>query len=419
MSLVLAYFSPNELFPTWASYHLQVIALVPAVVLSLLLIATRRGGVQSPQSFLMIGLWFAVVVSTLSKLWFRASLDAFEEFGWVACIYFLVCVNAFSLGRIRLLAWVVCVGGVIAAIQGILAYHTGFLADKLLLERFEEEIGHYRRIRGYGLLSDPNDLAQFLVVSLALLGAFWTKGNTLSNIVRLIVLSVPGAILMYGIYLTGSRGAMFGLAAIAYVAISRRLGRLSSVLLSISFLLVLMAVQFGGGRAVDMHEPSAAGRLMAWGEGISMLKMNPLFGIGYMHFTDYYELTAHNSFVLCFAELGMFGYFFWLALIVTTLLGLQRLTKTPIKTSSDAVLRNSAITFRAALYSFLATGWFLSRTYDVTLYVLLALAASLIYWHNTTNLSVVVPVRRWAPLTVAYQFVSIVAVYASIRARSL
>jgi len=416
LSLALAYFSPAELFPTLAPYHLQLIMLLPAVAISFLAMAIRGWGIQSPQYFLMIGLWFAVVVSNLSKLWFRDSLEAFQEFGVVVCIYFLVCVNASSISRIRLLASVVCVCGLILAIEGILAYHTGLSADKLVIERIEEGAGFYRRIRAYGILSDPNDFAQFLLVALALLGAHWKKGHPLLNI---SLLTVPGAILIYAIYLTGSRGAMIGLAVVAFVALSNRLGTLLSVILTTVFFLLLMAAQFGGGRGITLHEPSAGGRIMAWGEGISMLKMNPLFGIGYMHFTEFHELSAHNSFVLCFAELGAFGYFFWFALILTTVLGVHCLAKIPTTTPADRDLRSSATTIRAALYSFLATGWFLSRTYNVTLYVLLALAASLIYLRHRAHQTVAVPAGRWIPLTIGCEVASIVAIYASIRVRSL
>jgi hypothetical protein len=45
--------------------------------------------------------------------------------------------------------------------------------------------------------------------------------------------------------------------------------------------------------------------------------LGPVFGVSYNSFTDHHERTTHNSFVLCFAELGLLGYFTWLALVVT------------------------------------------------------------------------------------------------------
>ena len=73
---------------------------------------------------------------------------------------------------------------------------------------------------------------------------------------------------------------------------------------------------------------------------------------------------------------------------------------------------------RTAFYCFLATSWFLSRTYNITLYVLLALCAALVQYHHELYPQAEAPTRRWATVTVAAQVVSIVVIYATIRARS-
>ena len=59
-------------------------------------------------------------------------------------------------------------------------------------------------------------------------------------------------------------------------------------------------------------------RVAAWVTGLGIFKAHPVFGIGIDNFSDYNETgnTAHNSYVLCLAELGMFGYFFWMGMIV-------------------------------------------------------------------------------------------------------
>jgi hypothetical protein len=50
---------------------------------------------------------------------------------------------------------------------------------------------------------------------------------------------------------------------------------------------------------------------------------------------------------------------------------------------------------------------------------LLALAASLIYLHHRAYQTVEVRAGRWIPLTIGCELLSIVAIYASIRVRSL
>ena len=195
-------------------------------------------------------------------------------------------------------------------------------------------------------------------------------------------------------------------------------GRRRAVAITGVVLGIMIALQFGGGREISLVENSAGGRVIAWGAGIAQLKSHPLFGVGFGQFTDYSDLTAHNSFVLCFAELGMFGYFFWLALIVTCVWGLEILTRMPVQTSEDSRFRQCASVVRVALYGFLATGWFLSRTYTLTLYILLALASSLIQMRQGTYPRVAVPASLWVPRTVVLQCVSVILFYLIVRIRS-
>jgi putative inorganic carbon (hco3(-)) transporter len=412
LSLGLFYFSPNEVIPGLAPYHIQQVVLLPAVAASLASFAMRRDPLPSPQFFLMIGLWFAVVMSTFTKLWFRASFNAFTEFAVVVCMYFLVAVNTNSVGKIRFVCGMLSIFALTMAVMGILAYHTGFLGDKLLHERLGEGFKMLRRVRALGMLNDPNDFGQFLIVGLGLLGVFWKKKHLIAN---LLLLGPPALLIVYAIYLTGSRGAVFGLAAIIFVVVSTKFGPMQSGLLAGLMVLLMLAGQFGGGREITMRE----GRLTAWGSGISMLKHSPIFGVGYQHFNDKSELTAHNSFVLCFAELGAFGYFFWLALILISIVCLHRLSKIEIKNPEDVKSARVVTPLRAALFGFLVTGWFLSRTYNPTLFVLVALVGALVQIRKQQDPQLVVTPERWVPVTLAFQLATVVMIYGAIRVRSI
>jgi O-antigen ligase len=114
-------------------------------------------------------------------------------------------------------------------------------------------------------------------------------------------------------------------------------------------------------------------RIEAWYEGIQMLKSSPLLGVGYGNFLDHHHLTAHNSFVLCFAELGLVGYFFWMGLIVLVYRGLGKVIA---EGAAEADERKLAILLRSSVVGFLTCAWFLSRTYQPTLYLLLGLATA-------------------------------------------
>jgi hypothetical protein len=144
-----------------------------------------------------------------------------------------------------------------------------------------------------------------------------------------------------------------------------------------------------------------------------MLKNNLLLGTGYGNFTDHHYLTAHNSFVLCFAELGLLGYFFWIALIVLVYRGLTKVIAEAPQLSEE---RKYAVLLRSSLVGFLTCAWFLSRTYQPTLYLLLGLATAAWYcWARQAQSRKQYALRSglaWGAPTLAMMVISIAAVYA-------
>jgi len=412
LSLILYYFTPAELLPALDPYRPQVMILVPGIAVSLVSLAMRPRGIHKPQFLLMLGFWFAICMSSLSKLWLRGTLQNFIAFAPVVCLYFMVAVNATSTARIRTVCIVLSLCGVVMSLMGIMAYYTDFMKEQLLMTRFEEGLELVRRVRATGVLGDPNDFSQFLVVGIGMLGVLWKKGYALRN---LLVLAPPVAVMVFAIYLSGSRGAIFGLAVLVFVAISTRLGPLQSMALAAVMFLVMMAANFGGGRHITLQEE----RVMIWGTGISMLKTHPLFGVGYNQFTEHSDLTAHNSFVLCFAELGLFGYFFWLGLILVSVLNLRRLAKLKVEDEEQAKVARLVYPLTAAMYSFLATGWFLSRTYNATLFIHVALVGALTQVRKEADPNLEAAPPRWIPVTIGLQFASVILIWLTIRARAI
>jgi O-antigen ligase len=105
-----------------------------------------------------------------------------------------------------------------------------------------------------------------------------------------------------------------------------------------------------------------------------MLKSSPVWGVGAGLFTSYYPRAAHSSFVQCFAELGLVGYLMWLAIIMLTLDDLRQTTAVAEEEASE--LRRWSRAVSVALMGFLVGAIFLSRAYDVGLFILLALGSS-------------------------------------------
>jgi O-antigen ligase len=126
---------------------------------------------------------------------------------------------------------------------------------------------------------------------------------------------------------------------------------------------------------ISTEEASAAGRVEAWSVGLNLLQAYPLFGVGAHNFTEYHFRTAHNSFVLCAAELGMFGLLAWVMLIYLSIKNNEFIAAEV----SGMRMRDIAVyvdTIRYGLIAFAVGSYFLSRTYNELLFIFVGLSAA-------------------------------------------
>jgi O-antigen ligase len=247
-----------------------------------------------------------------------------------------------------------------------------------------------------GIFGDPNDLALVMAMALplalgALMGArcWWTRLWNLA--------AVP--VLVWTIFVTNSRGGMLALAAGVLLFFGRRMGRAGAVAGAMA---VLLMFSFGPSRLSQMNsdEESAQGRVTAWEAGLEMLQSSPVWGVGKGQFTEHHWLTAHNSLVLCLAEVGLLGTWFWLGLFYFVFRDIQWLSRRNAAAADGAPSRDNGpplaalppaagvpvpaqagrkshtVLLQISLTTFLVGGFFLSRTYSPPLYVYLGLAAA-------------------------------------------
>lgn len=330
---------------------------------------------------LLITFWITIVVSLLTNGLFGDAVSAIGEFSTPAMLLILSSLNITSVKRMRTVcAALVCCITVLCA-ESLYSYHTGFLIDKLVIKQVAREDvevsqlielpaqdidGVYLwRLRSVGFLSDPNDFAQAICMVMPWLLLGHESRRHLKNAIFIVV---PAALMGYAALLTHSRGGMIGLGVLGFVQLVRRLGTLWGFALGGIAGAAFAVVAQVGGRGFSGKEASANERLDAWYEGLEMFKHSPIFGVGYGHFEDHHIRTAHNSFVLCFAELGSFGYICWLALIVLAFKAAY--SATSAKSIDDQSL-GWAMT--ASLSAFLACSWFLSRSYQPSLFMLFGL----------------------------------------------
>ena len=315
----------------------------------------------------------------------------------------------------------------VIAVQGIAAYHFGYRSDVLVLHEGSHDDDdaasdadpppddgiHIQRIRSVGFLNDPNDLAQALLLSLPLLMATWRRGRFALNFSLVLI---PAAILLYATYLTFSRGALIALAVIVVMVAKERWGSLAASISAGGDGAPCAGFQIDAGRGYSTSEASAAGRIDAWSLGLQLLRQHPLAGVGFNQFLEFNDLTAHNSYVLCFAELGVVRLLsLWMALIVVSARQLNRL----MAGSEDAefVLWTSAV--QKSFFAFLASAFFLSRTYSPSLYILLGTITGLYGFSRNVSTVLARPFWDCTWRTAAAGFSSIACIYAFIVATHL
>jgi O-antigen ligase len=262
------------------------------------------------------------------------------------------------------------------------------------------------------MMHDPNDLAMGLVVAVGLIAGIWRPTPRPRN----VVLALAAGVLIYGVYLTRSRGGVLALAIVLWRFAATRIGRIPAAILFAALIAGILALDYGGRQFSIDPDESAAGRLTAWTEGLEMLKMKPILGVGYGQFLEYHTLTAHNSLVLCFAETGLIGCFFWVGLLVVTLLELRALRSLAGSDAFDESVRESAEGLHLSLVGFLAASFFLSRTFVPTLYLVIGLAAALATIARNSDRRISLPaLPALGTFVLGCEFASIAVVYAIVK----
>jgi len=377
--------SPADLFPSLAPYRIMIWLAALAVLASFPKFFSPRW-LKSPHIFLMIGFMISMGLSRLFNGWVGGPVSAVIEFLPSALIFFLLLWNVTSVNHVRILSIVLLLAAVYAVGRGMIGYHmtnifdpyTEFQPQRVDDAAEAEKLGlmesggryGFLRIRSLGVLNDPNDFAQYLLIMLPLLLPFWKKGEWAGNLFKCWL---PAGMLLYGMYLTSSRGGLLGLLVLLLFFLASRL-TLKRIVLLTPLLAGCVLLATAAGRGISVNEDSAQGRINAWSDGIGMFKSSPLWGVGYGQFTAFHERTAHNSFVLSLSELGLLGTFFWVGLIYVCVRYL-RWFRLEHEAGSDAA--RWAFAVQASLWTTLVTSWFLSRTYSPTLYLILGMAAAL------------------------------------------
>lgn len=418
--LGISYLFPGEIFPELQAYHITLWAGVGSLVISVITLVIRPRPLNTITPIgLVAGLVLSMMVSTTwANRWLGAPLYVLQSFGPTLTIFLLVLWNVRSSRQLRLSMTVMVILSVILVTQGVAAYHFGYMQDKLLLREDSDDVGpepevsQIIRVRSLGQLNDPNDLALALIATLPMLSIGWKRRRPLRN--TLLVLA-PALFLIYGIYLTRSRGGLLGVIAVMFTFLVNRLGRSRGIVATAVLGAVLVASNFTGGRKIGADE-SAEGRVDAWSEGLDMFRASPVLGVGLHNFEDHHTRTAHNSFVLCFAELGLLGYLFWTGLLFWAAIQIKQVLRCKDTSGACAAVQRYALALTASLTGVMTAAFFLSRSYNSTVFILFALACALYGIAQDSGCALLMPKVGWMSVRVAgLELISIAAMYLIVR----
>ena len=364
--------------------------LLPACLLAGAMFWLLSAGKEfdQPQYPLVLMFLAALMLSWVANGWGGGVRMVLERFGPVVLAFLLMAQALNTRGRlVGMMAMFVLCGGLLA-LHGIDQVRTG-------VGWTGTGLSQGTRIQYVGIFNDPNDLGMLFIVCLPM--AMYLRGREgASALGRLLWLGIA-AMLVYGIYLTNSRGTLLALLALFGVHVWHRRGLVTAAVLGAGCLAVLMMIP-SRLQEMEVSEASAMGRVDAWYHGIQMFLAHPVLGIGPGAYSDNFALTAHNSFILVLAEAGIIGFTIWLAFVGYTgrmLLEALRSGGCPAqggdqdgesggdagfdealaeaeRTDDLAIAKALALSFCGLL----VTAFFLSRSYVILPYLLIALVTA-------------------------------------------
>ena len=452
-----SYLTPPVLFGPLAVARVELI--LAALLLFVSLPKLQKSLIfKTPQSLALIGLAFAVLISVfVAQRWAQGAVNALLVFMPSAFGYFLVCLHCDSKKKLQILVLMLLFVCLFVIANGLIELRHGgqevvhsLPTDAFVANADAWQIEHPyllpkpndreepNRLKGLGMINDPNDFGQLVVCVIPLVFIFWRVKNVLWN---LLCVLLPVGVLVYGVYLTNSRGALLGLTAVVVMAARRRVGTLPALVLAGGLFVAAMALQFTGGR--DISARAGEDRTALWSDSLHALKSHPFFGVGMGGLGDYTDShkTAHNSVAVCAAELGLFGLYFWSLFLFASLRDAVVIASPARVSEGEPIAAEKELhpwaakkteTFDKAeinrlghllvlsLAGFLVAGWFLSRSFAMTFFLLGGMVE--VVYEMALRRGMIAPrmrLKRMLPYAGILAFVLVLVLYLMLRIMNL
>lgn len=375
--ILLVFWRPQEWLVPWL-FGWPILDAIVVLAFVALVIENNQGSIRipskAPQIPFLVGLWIAAILSNVVHTYFEGMMITIPEVFKICFFTILLFCVLDRTGRLRAVACMFvlmsCIMSVHAIMQQKLGYGFAGLEPMLQTRIGVEE--PFLRSYFFGIFGDPNDLAQILATSIPFAFVMTKRRSFFSFVLGCAVTYL----LVLGIMATNSRSGLVALAGVVAIMVI--------LILPVRWMPVLMVCMLVGALVIfplsqKWLDTSAHDRVVFWGEANQIFKSSPLnfiFGIGYGMFVEVSNSrAAHNAFVGCYTELGIIGYWFWFGLIYLGIAGTwrARVALNGANTEDGRWLKRFAGLGIAAIIGFLASGYFLSRTFIYPLFFLIAL----------------------------------------------
>jgi O-antigen ligase len=309
---------PAEIVPAlvgWNIYEFLILACLALSIPAVLEQFTAKSLELRPVTLCVLGVFLAILLSHLAQLDFAKLYENGILFGKIVVYYVLFVGLVNSPARLRaFLFWMLLFATVTISIA-VLQFH-----GVVKLPNLEQTIDYahnkqtgqdldFVRLAGSGIFNDPNELGVLISVAF-LLGLYWLFDQR-SGPPRFLWVA-PLVFFFYALTLTQSRGAVLALAAGLGVFLTARFGWRAALLIGVAALPVGALFLTSRMTAISTGEGTAQERIQIWSDGMMLMRDAPLFGVGKDVFDKAIGHVAHNSYLQCFVELGVFGGMFFL-----------------------------------------------------------------------------------------------------------